>query len=262
MLRRRKGMNVKNALQTNEQGGYQFLPGIAPYSCGVVALPGFEIVHATLQTPQPWRAALNATRRYLEASGLTCRNLCAVELRCPQPYPMEGFIGFNKEYKQILDDWNMMVDGLNPVARTNVSPVVNPPSEPLLFAFSYARQSQISRPTFVVAGGGELPDGELAERRIVRVGETSPDALIDKAQCVAEIMNSRLRELGGSSELLTMIDVYTAHSLLPLLEGVLESRIPAITRLGVHWFHSRPPIVDIEFEMDMRGVVREDVVDL
>ena len=255
-------MNVKSALQTNEQGGYLFLPGISPYSCGVVAMPGFEIVHVTLQTALPWFEAMNAARRYLETSGLTCRSLCAVELRCPQPYPMEGFIGFNKEYKQLLDDWNMMVDGINPVARTNVSPVVNPPTEPLLFAFSYACPSQISRPTFVVAGGGELPDGELAERRIVRVGETSQDALIEKAECVAEIMNSRLQGLGGNSELLTAIDVYTAHSLLPLLEGVLESRIPAIARLGVHWFHSRPPIVDIEFEMDMRGVVREDVVEL
>ncbi|MDA1229766.1 MAG: RidA family protein [Planctomycetota bacterium] len=253
---------MTSLLKLNEQGGYRFLPGIAPYSSGVVALPGFEIVHATLQTPRPWHVGLNAARRYLETGSLACRNLCAVELRCPQPYAMEGFIGFNKEYKRLLDDWNMMVDGINPVARTNVSPVVNPPTEPLLYAFSYSRLSQISRPTFVVAGGGELPDGELAERRIVRVGETSPDALIEKAECVAKIMNSRLRALGGNSELLTTIDVYTAHSLLPLLESVLESGLPAIARLGVNWFHSRPPIVDIEFEMDMRGVVREDTVDL
>lgn len=253
---------VTSLLKLNEQGGYGFLPGIAPYSAGVVALPEFEIVHVTLQRPLPWLAGLNAARGYLETSSLTCRNLCAVELRCPQPYAMEGFIGFNKEYKRLLDDWNMMVDGINPVARTNVSPVVNPPSEPLLYAFSYTRPSQVSRPTFVVAGGGELPDGELAERRIVRVGETSPEALLEKAECVAEIMNSRLSALGGNSELLTMIDVYTAHPLLPLLENVLESRLPAIARLGVHWFHSRPPIVDIEFEMDMRSVVREDTVDL
>ncbi len=253
---------MTSPLQSNPQGGYQFLPGISPYSCGVVALPGFEIVHATLQKPLPWHAGLIAARRYLEASGLACRNLCAVELRCPQPYAMDGFIGFNKDYKQLLDEWNMMVDGINPVARTNVSPVLNPLTEPLLFAFSYTRASQISRPTFVVAGGGELPDGELSERRIVRVGETSPDAMIEKAECVAEIMNSRLKGLGGSGELLTTIDVYTAHSLLPLLEGVLETRIPAIARLGVHWFHTRPPVVDIEFEMDMRGVVSEVVVEL
>jgi len=173
-----------------------------------------------------------------------------------------GFIDFNDQYRLLLNDWNMMVDGLNPVARTNVSPVVGPPREPVLFAFSYARPAELSRPTFVVAGGGELPDGELAERRIVRVGETSPEAMIEKAECVAKIMNSRLKALGGSNELLTVLDVYTAHPLRPLLESVLEQQLPAIAHLGVHWFHSRPPIVDIEFEMDMRGVVREDVVNL
>ena len=253
---------MTSLLKTNESGGYRFLPGIAPYSSGVVGMPGFEIVHASLQTPLPWHDGLNAARRYLEGNKLTCHNLCGVELRCPQPYALEGFIDFNKQYQRLLNDWEMMVDGLNPVARTNVAPVVDPPSEPMLFAFSYARPSGLSRPTFVVAGGGELPDGELAERRIVRVGDTSPDALMEKTECVAQIMNSRLQALGGSSDLLTVLDVYTAHSLRPLLEGVLLSRLPAISRLGVHWFHSRPPIVDIEFEMDMRGVVREDVVDL
>ena len=29
-------------------GDYRFLPGIAPYSSGVVATPGHQIVHATL----------------------------------------------------------------------------------------------------------------------------------------------------------------------------------------------------------------------
>jgi hypothetical protein len=175
---------------------------------------------------------------------------------------MEGFIDFNTQYRRLLLDWNMMVDGLNPVARTNVAPEFNPPREAMLFAFSHTRPSDVSRPTFVVAGGGELPDGELAERRIVRVGETSPDALIEKAECVARIMNSRLQGLGGSSELLTVLDVYTVHALRPLLESVLVSRLPAIATRGVQWFYSRPPIVDIEFEMDMRGVVCEEVVDL
>ena len=253
---------MTSLLKSNEWGGYRFLPAIAPYSSGVVAMPGFEIVHATLQTPLPWHDGMNAARQYLESKSRVCRNICAVELRCPKPYPLQGFVEFNDQYRQLLIDWDILVDGINPVARTNVAPVNDPPREPMLHAFSYAQPSNVSRPTFVVAGGGELPDGELVERRIVRVGETSPEALIEKAECVAEIMNSRLAALGGSSELLTVLDVYTAHSLRPLLEGVLLQRLPAIARLGVHWFHSRPPVVDIEFEMDMRGVVREDVVEL
>ncbi len=249
-------------LKSNEAGGYRFLPGIAPYSSGVVAMSGFEIVHATLQRSLPWHDGMTAARGWLESHKLTIRNLCGVELRCPKPYSLQGFIDFNNDYRRLLAGWDMMVDGINPVARTNVAPVADAPSEPLLHAFSYVRPSTANRPTFVVAGGGELPDGELAERRIVRVGETTPDALIEKAQCVAEIMNSRLAGLGGTGELLSAIDVYTAHPLRPLLDDVLLSRLPAITHRGVQWYYSRPPIVDIEFEMDMRGVIREEMLDL
>ena len=35
---------MTSLLKINESGGYRFLPGIAPYSSGVVAMPGFEIV--------------------------------------------------------------------------------------------------------------------------------------------------------------------------------------------------------------------------
>ena len=42
----------------NPQGHYRFLKGIAPYSCGVIADEGFEIVHVTLATPPPWRQLL------------------------------------------------------------------------------------------------------------------------------------------------------------------------------------------------------------
>jgi hypothetical protein len=38
--------------------------------------------------------------------------------------------------------------------------------------------------------------------------------------------------------------------------------IPSAASVGLHWFYTRPPILDIEFEMDVRGVVREIVIDL
>ena len=34
-------------------GGYRFLPGIAPFSSGVVAAAGYQIVHVTLRGPIP-----------------------------------------------------------------------------------------------------------------------------------------------------------------------------------------------------------------
>jgi len=40
----------------NHPGGYSFLKGISPYSGGVAALPGFEIVHVRLERSVPLEA--------------------------------------------------------------------------------------------------------------------------------------------------------------------------------------------------------------
>jgi hypothetical protein len=246
----------------NPNGGYRFLPGIEPYSSGAIAEPGHEIVHATLIRPLPWHEGLSAARRYLESIGRERHSLCGVELRCPEPHTMGGFIEFNRDYRTLLEEWDILVDGENPVARTNVAPVESPPSETVLFAFSYSQPSESTVTTFVVAGGGELPTRKLDEQRIVRLGEITPDAMLEKARCVVDIMRTRLEGLGAANEQLTTIDVYTAHDLREPLAAVLIPGLPAAASLGVRWFYSRPPIRNIEFEMDMRGVQQELNLDL
>lgn len=246
----------------NSRGGYRFLPGIEPYSSGVVATSGFEIVHVTLATAVPWQAGLCSARGYLESLGLNQHALCGVELRCPRPHTMDGFIDFNRDYRALLNEWDIPVDGQNPVARTNVAPVAGAPAETALFGFSYCCPSDSAAGTFVVAGGGELPTRALDAARIVRAGDVSPEAMAEKARCVVQIMNTRLTGLGARHEQLTMIDVYTAHDLRSSLADILIPEIPAAAAAGIRWFYSRPPIVDIEFEMDMRGVRRELVLDL
>jgi len=61
---------------------------------------------------------------------------------------------------------------------------------------------------------------------------------------------------------LSTINVYTAHPLRQPLAEIIIPGISASDWLGVHWFHARPPVQDIEFEMDMRGVARHIVVDI
>ena len=251
-----------SSLINNERGGYAFLPGIEPYSSGVIADERHEIIHATLAEPVPWHAGLLAAKSYLESNKRECFALCGVELRCPEPHSIGGFVDFNKDYRALLDEWEIPVDGENPVARTNVAPVVDPPSETMLHAFSYTVPSSLSYRTFVVAGGGELPTRKLDRDRIVRVGETSADAMLEKAECVIKIMRHRLEHLDADEERLSAIDVYTAHELLqPLTDKVIPG-IPAASRVGVQWFLTRPPVAEIEFEMDMRGVQNEIRVDL
>ena len=41
-----------------------------------------------------------------------------------------------------------------------------------------------------------------------------------------------------------------------LVNGILQKIGPAAAH-GVHWFYSHPPIADLAFEMDVRGIRQE-----
>ena len=60
-------------------GGHRFLPGIRAFSSGVVALPGREIVHATLAAPAPWREGFARIERHLRDAGRPQTALCGIE---------------------------------------------------------------------------------------------------------------------------------------------------------------------------------------
>ncbi len=245
-------------LTDHPTGNYRFLPGIAPYSCGVVSNPGFEIVHVTLQRPVPIRVGFEKIAEYLASEARPKAALCAIELRSPRPFSFQGFAEFNAEYAATLQRWGVFVDGVNPVARTNVAPVINPPSEPVLSGFSFTRPCSSHEPTtFVVAGAGELPEGFLSREHIIALGNTSPDGLAIKARFVMDLMETRLRGLGADWSQVSTVNVYTAHSLTPLLPEVILGRIGPASRHGTTWHFSRPPITEIEYEMDLRGTRTE-----
>jgi hypothetical protein len=240
------------------EGHYRFLPGIAPYSGGVASAPGYEIVHATLHSPLPYRRGFDLIERLLASEKRPRAALCGIELRSPAPFTFEGFAEFNAGYARILEGWGLFVSGVNPVARTNVAPEVDPPAEPLLYGFSYTRPCpESAAPTFVVAGAGELPEGILAPEAIVRGGETSAEALAEKASFVMDLMEARLHGLGADWPHVTAIDVYTVHPIDRLLPEIILRRVGPAAAHGVRWFYSRPPIEGIEFEMDLRGVRAE-----
>ncbi|MGE3819942.1 MAG: RidA family protein [Isosphaeraceae bacterium] len=243
-------------------GNYRFLPGIAPYSRGVVAAPGFEIVRASLQRPLPWRLGFDRIANRLASESRPKAALCSVELRSPKPFTFDGFARFNADYATILHDWGVFVEGINPVARTNVAPEFHAPEEPSLFAFSYTRpvterdQDPVAS-TFVVAGAGELPEGVLSADAIVAPGNLTVDGLAEKVGFVIGLMEERLRGLGARWEDVTTVDAYTVNPFFRALTEVLIPRLGPATRQGLCWYFSRPPIVGIEFEMDLRGVRRE-----
>lgn len=245
-------------LTDHPSGNYRFLPGISPYSCGVVASPGFEIVYVTFQQPPPYRQGFERIAEFLKSAGRPKVALCGISLRSSHPYSFQGFADFNAQYAEILKSWGLFVAGVNPIARTNVAPVIDPPGEPVMYGFSFTRPSASSlSPTFVVAGAGELPEGVLSRDGIVALGDTSADGLATKARLVMELMENRLRGLGVDWPLVNRINVYTAHSLTALLPEMILKRVGPASIHGVHWHYSRPPIEEIEYEMDVRGTSTE-----
>lgn len=246
------------SLVEHPAGNYHFLPGIAPYSCGAVSAAGFEIVHAVYQRPIPWRVGFERIAVHLDGERRPKAALCGIELRSPAPFSFPGFDKFNGEYTTILKEWGLFVDGVNPVARTNVAPVIRPPAEPVLYGFSYTRPNANTGPaTFVVAGAGELPEGTLAAESIVARGDTSADGLKQKAEFVMDLMEARLFGLGADWSRVNAIDVYTIHSLDKILPKCVLNRAGPSAVHGIRWHYTQPPIAEIEFEMDLRGVRTE-----
>ena len=93
--------------------------------------------------------------------------------------------------------WGVYDGKTNPVARSNVCPEIDPPAEPSFYAFCFTVAAQSSLPSFVVAGSGEAVEGKGNYRdHTVRFGETSPDAIAEKARYVLGEMERRAKLLG------------------------------------------------------------------
>jgi len=197
---------------------------------------------------------------YLDEIGRPYTSFAACELRSPEPFSEQGFIDFNRVYVGTLERWGIFKDDENPVARSNVCPEINGPPGPSFNAFSYTVPADAgAAPSFVIAGSAESPEGGATyEERIIRLGETSDDAILEKAQYVIGAMETRMTALGVGWSQSTVTHAYTIHDLHPFLGDELVSRGAAAA--GLTWVYARPPVVGLEYEMDVRGVHTERVL--
>ena len=102
-----------------------------------------------------------------------------------------------------------------------------------------------------------MPEGILEAEGIVARGDLSAEGVATKARFVMDLMESRLHGLGGDWKDVTCLDVYTVHNVEKVVPEIVLGRVGESAIHGVQWFPSRPPIEEIEFEMDLRGVVSE-----
>jgi hypothetical protein len=239
------------------EGGYRYVKAVFQYSSGVAAEPGFEIERARLARPLPLAAGFAAVEAHLAALGRPSTAFAACELRSAAPFSEQGFHDFNRAYVQTLARWGIYRDEVNPVARTNVCPEYGKPAEPQLYAFSYTVPAPgAKRGSFIIAGGGEARGGAgtFAERT-VRHGETSLDAMREKVRFVMDEMQQRLAALGFSWKDAVSTQAYTVQDIGALVGAEFAARGAAAG--GLSWHFARPPVVGLEFEMDVRGAARE-----
>ena len=112
--------------------------------------------------------------------------MCACELRSPAQFSDARFVAFNRQYVERLAAWEIFRDEVNPVARSNVCPEIDPPATPSFYVVSYTvPDGNSTARSFVAAGSGEARDGGPSyEGRIIRPGDQSPEAMREKARFV------------------------------------------------------------------------------
>lgn len=241
-------------------GGYRYVEGVFQYSAGVAAEPGFEIQRARFRRPVPLADGFRAIAAFLVDAARPLTSLCACELRSPAPFTEEGFLAFNRAYVDTLEQWGIYRDGKNPVARSNVCPEIDPPATPSVYAFSWTVPARPDAgPTFHIAGSGEVQEGGGSYRdRIVRPGDTSAGGLREKARYVLGEMERRMTALGFGWPQVSATQLYTVHDVHPILAEEMVRR--GATAHGLTWHFARPPVVGLDFEMDVRGVARETIL--
>jgi hypothetical protein len=237
-------------------GGYRYIAGVFQYSAGVAAEPGFAIERMRFARPVPLERGFDLIEAHLHAVRRPLTAFCACELRSPAPFDEDGFRSFNRTYVARLERWGVYRDGRNPVARTNVCPVGDPPSTTAFHAFAYTVPADRRSPGgFIIAGSGEVPEGRANYRdHIIRFGDTSPDGLRAKARFVLAEMERRLAALGFGWADALATNAYTICDIGPIMADDIVARGAAAA--GLTWHYCRPPVVGLEFEMDVLAPVR------
>lgn len=235
-------------------GNYHYLPGGFQYSAGVVADPGYALVRVCFDRLVQLAEGFERIEAHIQSQGRPVTALAACELRSPAPMLEADFIRFNRAYVEPLARWGLFKDDVNPVARCNLVPVHDAPAEASFHAFTYTvpLDRAASSPDFATSGAAECPDRPNYREHIARLGETSADALAEKLRFALGDLQSRFAPLGVDWGAVNQFNLYTVHDLHGVLHQELAHRGCAASGVTQHLV--RPPVIDLEIEVDARRV--------
>lgn len=249
---------MNDVVAVNE-GGYGYLPGGAtPFSNGVVALPGHMLTRVRFRRPLPLAEGLAWAASFISGQERPLSSLAACELRAPAPLSRQDFGAFNGQYTESLRANGFSASGPYPIARSNMAPLFSPPGTNTLFAFTFAAPADAaadgSRSDFLISGKPESLNGPPY---VLAAGATSPAAMALKAHYVVEQLQARVRELGADWDAITGAQAYTIHS----LDGVMDAlRSSGLGNVGLALFPAYPPVIGLDFEIDVRSISVERAV--
>ena len=241
-------------------GNYRFIPAVFQYSGGAAALPGYEVERVRFDKMPPLAQGFARIADYIKAAGRPLTSFCACELRSPAAFTDQGFLDFNQHYVKTLAEWGIYDGKTNPVARSNVCPEIDPPAEPSFYAFSFVRPSTNATPSFVIAGSGEAQEGAGPySERTVRYRDLSPG----RHQRQGPPCRRRHGEAAWARSASAGRTRPPRRS-IPSATIITSSRDELVkrgaARSGLTWHFARPPVIDLEYEMDCRRVTREIVI--
>ena len=240
-------------------GNYRFIPAVFQYSSGVAANRGFEIERVRFDQPVALAEGFAQIAKYIQAAGRPLTSFCACELRSPAAFTDEGFRNFNLHYVKTLS-------GVGDLRRQDQSggaqqclPRDRSAGRAVVLRLLLHAPERGHAPSFVIAGSGEsLEGGATYAERTVRYRDLSPDGLKEKIRYVVGAMERRMGEFGFGWKDATAAQTYTVHDFHPVFAEELVRRGAA--RSGLTWHFARPPVIDLEYEMDCRRVMRELVI--
>ncbi len=239
-----------------EPGDYAFLPAPhAPFSAGVVAMPGYALHRAKFHRPVPMSEGLSRITRHLATLGRPVTALAACEIRSPQSMSPADFAAFNREYLEPLHEWGCKSGPFNPVARSNMAPITEVPLGPTFYAFTYTVPEPGAAGDFVISGKPEFRDGVTGPERTFGGRDTSLKGIVHKAAFVMDAIRARVDALGCDWNGITAAQIYAVHDLRPVLEEVFAKA--GLSQLGVSCFPGWPPATDADIEFDVRRVRTE-----
>ena len=239
-----------------EPGNFRFIHG-GLFSLGVAALPGYELHRVRFRRQLPLAEGFHAIAAHLRQQGRPLAALASCELRSPAALTREDFGKFNQQYVDLQASLGFSGQPPYPIGRSNLAPLYHPPAKPTLFAFSYTAAARQGRPPapvdFVISGKPENVEGSPGS--VFAGTDVSAEGLRQKAAYVMQVLRQRVDILGAEWPSVNGAQIYTVHP----IEAVIQSAFAdsGLTDVGLTLFPSHPPVIGLEFEVDVRAVSRE-----